>query len=338
MKYLKIGFFLFGIILLCAILYQADLPETWQRIQLVGGIGLICILLIYAGAFLADTISWLLTIPSMPLSMRWIFRLWNVRLIGYAVNRATPFASLGGEPVKIILLQKRFGVTYTEATTSIFLNQTNIASSLVLFLLIGFTFILQSGKFPSEYMTLATYGIAIFCLGVFGFLLTQLFQGFSRLARWLRLERFGKGIGSFLQHVTHVEQDLKAFYLHRKQRFILALLFAFCNWALGVIEIYYTMKFLGHPISLVDAWIIEAMTELVRAALFFIPGNIGFQEGTILIVCSIITGSESVGLSLALIRRLREIIWICWGIITGLPVLSAKRLWEREKSSVLQSE
>ena len=75
------------------------------------------------------------------------------------------------------------------------------------------------------------------------------------------------------------------------------------------------MKFLGHPISLIDAWIMEAVAQLIRAGTFFIPASIGVQEGAFLAIGSAITGSPSAGFAAAIVRRVREVIWIGWGIL-----------------------
>jgi hypothetical protein len=56
------------------------------------------------------------------------------------------------------------------------------------------------------------------------------------------------------------------------------------------------MYLLGHPITFTDAWIIEAMAQLVRAGTFFIPSSIGAQEATFTVVCSAITGTPSLGI------------------------------------------
>ena len=98
---------------------------------------------------------------------------------------------------------------------------------------------------------------------------------------------------------------------------------AFVNWLLGAVEIYYTLLFLGHPISWADAWIIEAVAQLVRTGTFFIPASIGAQEGAFLLVCGAITGSPTLGVSVSVVRRLREVIWIVWGFTLG-SILSMK--------------
>ncbi len=86
---------------------------------------------------------------------------------------------------------------------------------------------------------------------------------------------------------------------------------------LGVAEVYFAMMFLGHPITLAEAWVIEAAAQLVRAGVFFIPAGIGAQEGAFLLVCSAVTGVPVLGIAVALVRRVRELVWIVWDSLLG---------------------
>ena len=82
-------------------------------------------------------------------------------------------------------------------------------------------------------------------------------------------------------------------------------------------EIYYTLAFLGHPLPLTHAWVIEGSVVLIRSAFFIIPANLGTQEGTFILICGAVTGSPALGFAVALIRRFREIMWIGAGLGLG---------------------
>ena len=118
-----------------------------------------------------------------------------------------------------------------------------------------------------------------------------------------------------LTHVKNIENRLVKFYTERRMKLLSALILAFSNWLLGVFEIYYTMQFLNFPISITDAWIMEAVAQLIRAGIFFIPPSIGIQEGVFIIIGSTITGSPTAGFAVAIVRRVREVTWMAWGII-----------------------
>jgi uncharacterized membrane protein YbhN (UPF0104 family) len=125
------------------------------------------------------------------------------------------------------------------------------------------------------------------------------------------------GIETFDIHLTE-------FYGASLKRFALVLATSFCNWILGAFGVWITMLLIGSSITFADAWIIEAMAQMVRASTFFIPASIGAQEAAIMLFTSALTGQASSGLAVALLRRAREVIWV----ISGLAV-SAKLLGRR---------
>ena len=50
---------------------------------------------------------------------------------------------------------------------------------------------------------------------------------------------------------------------------------------------------------------------------FFIPSNLGTQEGVFVLAVNVLKESTSLGLAVAVIRRLREVIWISIGLMLG---------------------
>jgi hypothetical protein len=68
-------------------------------------------------------------------------------------------------------------------------------------------------------------------------------------------------------------------------------------------------------------WSIEAVVQLLRQATGFIPGSLGVTEGTMMLMYGSLTGDPSAGVAVALVRRLREVVWIMGGLIFGLGYL-----------------
>jgi hypothetical protein len=50
---------------------------------------------------------------------------------------------------------------------------------------------------------------------------------------------------------------------------------------------------------------------------FFVPADLGTQEGAQVLICSGITGSPELGLALATIRRSRDLVILALGAIFG---------------------
>ena len=62
---------------------------------------------------------------------------------------------------------------------------------------------------------------------------------------------------------------------------------------------------------------IESFVQIVKAATFFIPVSLGALVGAFMFIIGLITGNNTLGLSAALVRRFREIVWIAWGMMIG---------------------
>ena len=89
-----------------------------------------------------------MTLVSVPLDGRWLYRAWKVRMVGEVFNSVVPAAGMGGEPVKAVLLKKYYGVGYRQATASLILAKTINTIALVIFLTVGFALMLSSALVP----------------------------------------------------------------------------------------------------------------------------------------------------------------------------------------------
>ena len=303
-----------GMGLVIFILSEMNFRETIQLLHRIQ-FGFVFILFLYFLAFLIDTFTWQLTLKEIPLTATWIYRFFKMRLAGEAFNNLTPFAGMGGEPVKAMLLKQYYGIGYRDGIASLILTKTINVVALILFLVIGFLFVLDSTDLNIKYKTAAGVGLTTFSIGVILFFLVQRLRVTSSTGGFLfRLGMQTRVLGA-IKHIKTVEDRLVAFYVEQRIRLIWALVFALGNWILGAFEIFYTMQFLGYPVSMVDAWIIEAITQLVRAGTFFIPASIGAQEGVLVVIGAAITGSTTAGFTTAIVRRIREVIWITWGML-----------------------
>ena len=172
MRWIKPLLFLAGLGLLTFIIAEIDLAETWRLLSGVG-IGIFLILFIYFLAFLIDTFTWQLTIKSVPLSPLWIYRFFQMRLAGEAFNNITPLAGMGGEVVKAVLLKKYYGIAYGDGVASLILAKTINVLALILFLAIGFWFVLGSPDLSPNYKSVAGAGLGALAVGVGLFFLFQ---------------------------------------------------------------------------------------------------------------------------------------------------------------------
>ena len=94
------------------------------------------------------------------------------------------------------------------------------------------------------------------------------------------------------------------------------------SWLIGTIEVWWALLLLGHPVSIAEAIAIQSLAMAARSAAFLIPGGLGVQEGGFVAVGLLLGVPAETGLALALVRRVREVLF-------GLPGLL---FWWRAES------
>lgn len=82
----------------------------------------------------------------------------------------------------------------------------------------------------------------------------------------------------------------------------------------GTLEVWFALELLGHPVPLWQALAIEALTQAVRHIAFFVPAGLGVQEAAVMLLGGVLGMDAQVSLSLALVKRAREILF-------GVPAL-----------------
>jgi uncharacterized protein (TIRG00374 family) len=233
------------------------------------------------------------------------------RLAGEAFNLTTPTAALGGEAVKTWLLRDR--VPVAEALSSVIVAKTTITIAQGLLLLLGVVLAWTSLAADSRILTAMEWLLALEIASLALFVLAQtrgLASFGGRVLARLGMRRFEghEGLG-------RVDRSLTEFYLQRPRRLALSILHHFVAWLLGAVETWMILWFLGTPVSLVTATVIEAFGTGIRFATFLIPGSLGALEGGYAATFAALGLGSTMGVTFSLVRRIREIVWIAVGLI-----------------------
>lgn len=308
----RILFAVVGIALLTAVIWNIDMNAVLAQVSAIGW-GILLVLGIYLMAFLSDTVSWRLVIRRDQLHKLSFLDTFNIRMIGAAWNKITPIFGMAGEPIKAVLMRRYHGVDYQEGAASLVVAKTANLIALVIFLTGGLGMALMTNGLPQGYRVGAIIGLLMLTTGIALLFVVQRFQLSSKSGAWLSRWWFGKPILRILDQLHALDGRLAEAYTSDRKRFVLSVLMTLANWLLGVVELWAIIWLLGVPITLTEAWCIEAVVELVRAATFFIPAGIGTQEAALVLVVGHITGQPPLGLAVSFIRRGRELVYVLWG-------------------------
>ena len=128
-----------------------------------------------------------------------------------------------------------------------------------------------------------------------------------------------------------LDRTIQEFYTRDRQGFLLSTGMFFLGWLAEALEVYVILWYLGGPaVDPLAAISIGALSVFIKGGTFFIPGSVGAQEGGNLLLLVAFGYTDLIGITFALLRRLRELFWI--GI--GLLCLAAMGGWNlREKGS-----
>ena len=334
MRLFRVIYLLLGVGLLAAVVAASDLAAVGDRLVQLGLAGAAAVVAIAGVAFLCDSSSWWLILSGRRLEAAWLYRLWRVRMVGEAFNAIIPAASLGGEPIKVLLLKRLHGTDYGTAAASLVMAKTTILLALIGFSTIGLSMMLRTDAFADDYGLPAGAGLAALAAGAMGFFAIQRWRMASRLGGWLARHPLGRRLERALVHLQAIDDSFTAFYRQRPGRFAGALALALMSWLLGAAELYVVLGFFGHGISVAEALIIDSVLQLIRAGSFFIPASLGVSEAGFVLLFEALTGQPTLGLAAAIVRRCREVLWIAWGVAIGwrlsfTPAMAAAELAQK---------
>ena len=288
----------------------------------VGGGGLLVAALFHVVPLSMNARAWqvLLPLPG-PSSARFSFGAAAAATwLRESINGLLPVARIGGELAAYRALV-RDGLDRIPVAASLMVDLVLSMLSQSLFTLFGIAVMLAIGIAGRFAWQLGT-GFAVLC--VLGTALVVLQR--SRLLGMLGAlsQRFvGSHWGQALGATVRVEQAVHAIYGHRR-RVVASIAWQMGAWILGAGEIWLALFFLGRPVSLEAALVIEVVVQTISSVAFLVPGAYGVQEGAFLLIGAALGLDGATALALAASRRIRD-------LVIFVPGLCAWSWWELRK-------
>ncbi len=296
-----------GLGLFVAILAHQGMRDVGAALAGAGP-GLLVVALFHVVPMLGDALAWraLLAHAIRPglgvmLLARWVAE---------SVNGLLPALQIGGNVARARLLVRR-GVPGADAGASVVVDVTLVVATQIVFTLVGLA-LLFTHLGLTRLTLAAAAGTAVTASLLTVALLVQRRDPFTMLARLSgRLagaDRQALGAGA-------AALDAGVVGLYRDRRAIGAALgWHLLAWFVGAGEIWLALLFLGHPVPLHTAVLLESLGQAVRTGAFVIPGALGVQEGGFLLLGGALGLAPETALALSLTRRVRD-------LVLGLPGL-----------------
>jgi hypothetical protein len=268
-----------------------------------------------------DTLAWRFSfphdrVPFLPLA--------TALLAGQAVA-STPATLLGGNALMAWKLRDR--VALRQSLSSLIIVQTTSTASQGLFLLLGILIARRTFPLSMALVRVMEWLLLLEVIGVVGFVAVQM-RGIVASGFGL-LTRLGLSAGAGARMAArHIDRALVRFYRRQPGRLALSLACNFLGWITRAGETWTILFFLHARVPMGTAMVIEAFGTGISFATFFLPLDLGVEEGGAVAAFLALGLSAATGLSFGLVRRMREVAWTALGLLllAGEPLPSPAAL------------
>jgi hypothetical protein len=312
-------FFLAGAAALWFLIERAGPSRLIEDIRMSGW-AVPAVIGVYGVVYVLNTFGWLLTMIEPP---RLSFgRALTVNIAAFAINYMTPFASIGGEPFKIVAASQWMGARNGTASVLNY-RLVHIEAHLLVFLtgtVLAF-FILPAGTvalwilllLAAVLVVLLALLVAVHRDGV----IEKLFDLLNRIPL---LNRFTRSLEP--RRAALIEVDRQLIELHEKNpaRYYGAVANEYLARVVSMLEFYVIAAATGHPVSFGAAFVIGSFSSLIVNLFFFLPFNVGSKEGGLFFIFQALGLPPDIGVAAAVISRIRELAWIAIGLLLVLAI------------------
>ena len=321
-KYQNI-FFVFGLAVLALMVTQLDFAQVWSGLSRAG-YWFVAVIALWFFLYMFNTASWYVIINNAgdaddknvkKVGFWWLYK---ITVSGFALNYATPGGLMGGEPYRIMSLSPKIGTERASSSVILF-AMTHICS-----------------RFWFWFLSVLLY-VVVHPVGVVMGAMLSVVTLFTLVAIWFFVKGYKKGIavsilgllsrfplvkrwaqGFFERHreqLANIDSQIASLHNQNPKAFVSAVLLELSCRIVSALEIYFILLVIQPSANYLDSILILAFTSLFANMLFFMPLQLGGREGGFLMSAKGLSLTTSAGIFVALIVRVRELIWTAIGLL-----------------------
>lgn len=292
-----------GLALTAWLVSAASLTAVIQSITTIGW-GVLAVVAVRAVMIAANGVAWAVLLAHLINVPKRIFVL--LRWVREAVDVLLPVAYVGGGLVGARMLtfwRVSSALAVASAAVDLFLQIVAQAlfalfGALLLMRLIGTRSVLPD----------AILGALAAVIALGGFYIVQRYGGARAIDRALIL--LSSRVTSNAQRTAEpgFQLAMDVIWNGRQSYIVMALLVHAFAWTFGTLEVWFALHFMGWPVTLEQAVVLESLGASISIAAFLIPGSWGVQEAGYVLIGHMLGLPVQFSLSLSLVKRIPDFL------------------------------
>jgi hypothetical protein len=303
---------LFGAVLFAYTLRQTSLAPILAGMRSVGW-GFLAILGLSGVRVLARAWAWsLCTEGPTPLRLRDTV---PAIVTGEALGNLTPLGLFVSEPTKAVFVRHR--VPLMTAVSGLAIETLIYTFTVALVIGGGAAALLLTFDVSQalEMVGLAALAGMVLMIAAAAWILAREIPIGTGLIDWLHRRRLAPAaLTHRLEKLRTLEETVYGFHRRNPGRLWPVLALEGVYHAAGVAEIYVTLAALMGPTTWLVAFIFETVNRLINVVFKFVPMRLGVDEAGTGVLASVLGFSSTIGVSLALVRKVRVLFWTALGV------------------------
>jgi hypothetical protein len=312
---LGLVFAILGLALFAYFIKKAGLGDILAGIRRLG-FGFVLIIAISSIRQTVRSLAWTKCFEE-PYRLRFIHAL-QARLMGDALGNVIPLASVAvSEPSKAVFVRDR--VPLMAALAALALENIFYSLSVILVIVSGTTALLLSFSLPKPLRIASTIALIVAALvAPLGyFVIHKQWRFISGLLSRLHRRGFARArLEGAIPRAQMLEDRIYGFYSRNRGRLLPIFLLELCFHGAGVAEIYVTLSFISDIVAptILTAFILESVNRVINVTFKFVPLRTGVDEAGTGMLSKVLGFSTAIGVTLAIVRKARDIFWTTVGI------------------------
>ena len=292
--------------LLIALLYfalrNAPLTDIWKALRNLQLWQILILLGINVLIYLLITLRWWLIIHAEKKNISY-FPLLVIRVAVFGISYFTLGPQVGGEPLQVLYLERKYGMTYTRATSTVVMDKLLEFLANFILLSLGLTAVFQAGILSTNdgSSLLSLIGLIILLLWP-PIHIIFLYKGKYPISAVLRNVSKSRAV-----RFIAASERMAGTFCRRHLSSLMAAVFVSVLAAFGMVsEFFLITTFLGIPLSFWQT--IAAWTAGWLAFLVPVPGGLGALEASQVFALGAFGVSAASAISVTLLIRARDIL------------------------------